>query len=1111
MLDERQRNLQRYALHLEKKDLLLKGKKKKNDLKNILYFPSLFWFNGQFCPPIPYFTFDRDEGGIEVVETGNLGNTSPGEGKNSPFRVHVADFLTCGVHKNSVIVKRVVKNEVLSVSMFSDMKVVSCVFYVNIEYVLGLGPFFGTTTNPFFFCLSLATSGREGHQTGETRRETKRGAPQADNEAPHQVAKRRKCPDGGEKIGSSAPLRAESPFLICDMRNALDTVPRELLLYNEKKEIHFFDYVTNRSRLITRERIQVTAMQFSFLHISEHNSLYNKMGTDVYEGGIKIVDLDQVGQKLWRKNRYCFEVLQGWLSGARDGNNQPNEEEAGERGKVYQRAPCGQCRMDKILRRMFYVLIYGDSEGNIYFLIPEKEVKIKKNFRKGEKIHLIETNVKAYFNTKGDSRIATVLRNNVHIFLAYRDCILVFNFPLYQPLLLVNVADEVIFSLSACLNDHGEVYFAFSTQRCVRIGELSRGGELLRVEVDTTQGSGTQGSATQVDNTRGHPAEASTAHVDNTKGHPTQRGASQVQHSGNNPHNSKQQKTHTCVCFGRDNDLYITSGDKGIIHRYNLKQKQITHKYDPRCKRIFHLAMCTLNGEDYAYVYDAEKFLCLFQLTRQKNVYKIFTLSVWVYQILCFRSNVIFSLGNENVYNLEVKNEGDKGSGSTDRSNNRNMFLTKPFYSDRMSVCTYLINHPNLPLVAFVNKKLQFGVFSLVDAQRRSVLVPPIRENQNVFSLCWFSTRRQLEVVDFDGVGSDLTAADPLTLNQFTDEWRGGGVTPHCGEYLVPPLATNLEGITQNRGAKNKRKDDNTRINTHIAQLLQSSPYDTHLVVLNGETLFLYSVLTSQVTDLKDYLKKAMPQFCGKKNLLKSTIYRKVCYVFIFSEKNMFFIFDQYFTFSLRTINVDDRIVRFYLRDGYLFIHSNTSVYFTCLRNALSLFPEFVQGGDEQSQNLQFTKVDTAETFKIALFDFLCVGEETYLAVFTKRKEILVYRMRTGGVQNERVGMEDGTANETANRTANGTANDTPNGTPNSTSEEAHLVAQFLSFYQFEHLNKVGSILSMKFFYSSVKRRTYLIFGGLEQFLFFWDFAKYPLVRRGGGDIREVSGVREAA
>ncbi|CAA9991109.1 conserved Plasmodium protein, unknown function [Plasmodium knowlesi strain H] len=1027
MLDERERNLQRYALHLEKKDLVFKGKKKKNDLKNILYFPSLYWFNGQFCPPIPYFSFERHEGGKEEVGNPHLED----EKKKRAFRVNMVDLLTCGVHKNSVIVKRVVKNEVLNVSMFSNMKVVSCVFYVNIEYLMGLDAFFGTKTNPFFFCLSLATLGTEDQGTGETQPENKRRA--------HEAAKGGKRSDGGAKIESLSPLNLHPPLLSCDIRNALDMAPRQLFLYNEKKEIHLFDYVTNKSLLITREKIQVTALQFSFLHISEYNNLYNKMETDMYEGGIRIVDLDKVGKQLWSKNRYCFEVLEEWLSGEKGRKNQPNEEEA----------PCGECGVHKILGRMFYVLIYGDSEGNVYFLIPEKEVKMIKNFRRGKKIQLIETNVKAYFNTGGESRIATVLRSNVNVFLAYRDCILVFNFPLYEPLFVVNVADEVIFCLSACLNEHGEVYFAFSTQRCVRIGEVSRGGDVFRVEVDTTQ-------------------------VDNTKEYPPQGSITQVQHSANRPHISKQQKSHICVCFGRENDLYITSGDKGTIHRYNLKKKQMTHKYDPRCKRIFHLSMCTVNGEDYAYIYDAEKFLCLFQLTKQKNVYKVFTLSVWVYQILCLRTNIIFSLGNENVYSLEVKKEGNNNvtvnnvtvnngtvnngivNNSTVSQRNGNLFLTKPFYSDRMSVCTYMTNHPYLPFVAFLNKKLQFGFFSLVDSQRKSVIVPPIRENGNVFSLCWFSTRKQLDILNFQGGGEDLTVGDPLTLNQFKDEWTGG--------------------IIQNRGYKNKKKDDNIWINAHMAHLMQNSSYDTYLVVLNADTLFLYNILTSQVIDLKDYLKKAMPQFDGKNNFLKSTIYGKVCYVFIFSEKNKLFIFDQNFTFCLRTISVDDRIVRFYLRDGYLFIHSNTSIYFTSLRNALSLFPDVVQGGDAHAENLLFIKVNTAETFKIVLFDFLCVGEEMYLAVFTKRKEILVYRMRMGVDDNK----ED----------------DTVKGTENGRSAEAQLVGQFLSFYKFEHLNKVGSILSMKFFYCCTKRRTYLIFGGLEQFLFFWDFAKYPLVRR---------------
>ncbi|KJP88747.1 hypothetical protein AK88_01628 [Plasmodium fragile] len=1035
MLDERQRNLQRYSLYLEKKDLVFKGKKKKNDLKNILYFPSLFWFNGQFCPPIPYFTFDQHE---EKGGAGEVGTTPyPEEEKKSPFKVKLVDFLTCGVHKNSVIVKRVVKNEVLSVSMFSDMKVVSCVFYVNMEYVLGLGPFFGTTRNPFFFCLSLATLGKESSETGETRL----GA--------HEATKGGKWPDREAKMGSSSdPLgREKNSLLSCDLRNALDTAPPELLLYNEKKEIHLFNYITNKSRLITREKIPVTALQYTFLHISEHNSLYNQMETDVYEGSIRIVDLDQVEKQIWNKNRYCFDVLQGWLSGARDGQ------------EACKGIPCGQCRVHKIVKRMFYVLIYGDTEGNVYFLIPEKEIKIKKNFRRGEKIHLIETNVKAYLNAEGgDSRITTALRSNVHVFLAYRDCILVFNLPLYEPLFVVNVANEVIFCLSACLSESGEVYFSFSTQRCVRIGEVSRGGEVVHVELD----------ATQLDNMKEHAAEGS---------------ANPVQHTGNPVHNSKQQKSHTCVCFGRDNDLYITSGDTGTIHKYNLKQKQITHKYDPRCKRIFHLSICTLNGEDFAYVYDAEKYLCLFQFSNQKNVYKVFTLSVWVYQILCFRNNVIFSLGNENVYHLEVKKDG--GGGSSGGSDGGKMRLAKPFYSQRMSVCTYLTNHLHLPLVAFVNKKQQFGFFSLMDAQRRSVTVPPIRENENVFSLCWFSSRKELEVVDFDEAGSDdLTVGDPLTLNQFTH---------------------------QHRGTKNKKKDDNVRINTHMAHLIQSNPYDTYLAVVNEDTLFLYNVLTNQVTDLKNYLKKAMPEFYGKKNFLKSTIYEKVCYVFIFSEKNMFFIFDQYFTCCLRTISVDDRIIRFYLRDGYLFIHSNTCIYFTSIRNALSLFPELARqggGADTQAQKLFFTKVDTAETFKIALFDFLCLGEETYFAVFTKRKEILVYRMRTragddiGGGHNIAQGhnIAEGASADGGNE---GEGNKQGDG--GDASADAQLVAQFLSFYKFEHLNKVGSILSMKFFYCFTKRRAYLIFGGLEQFLFFWDFLKYPLVRRGGGDVKRIS------
>ncbi|KNC37819.1 hypothetical protein PFLG_02773 [Plasmodium falciparum RAJ116] len=75
MPDTKYENLLQYDLKIYRNDILEK-EKKKNDLRNILFFPSLFWFNGQFCPPIPV-----------VKYYSNL----------CAFKVK--DYVTCSIHK----------------------------------------------------------------------------------------------------------------------------------------------------------------------------------------------------------------------------------------------------------------------------------------------------------------------------------------------------------------------------------------------------------------------------------------------------------------------------------------------------------------------------------------------------------------------------------------------------------------------------------------------------------------------------------------------------------------------------------------------------------------------------------------------------------------------------------------------------------------------------------------------------------------------------------------------------------------------------------------------------------------------------------------------------
>ncbi|GAW83695.1 hypothetical protein, conserved [Plasmodium gonderi] len=1034
MMNEKYENLQRYNLQLEKKDIVRKGKKKKNDLRNILYFPSLFWFNGQSSPFIPYFTYNEEELGMRAKKCAKY------ERKKNVFNFKIIDFLTCSVHKNSIIIKKIIKNEVLNVSMFSDMKVLSCLFYISIDYVLRPVFFLSSITRkPFFFCLSLSNLGEQVDEMEE----------KADKKMEH------------EKVTE------------CEVDNTtLVQIPHELILYNDKKEILLFDFEKNKSHVITREKTQITSLNFTFIYINENNSLYNKLSEDQLEGNIKIVDLDKIEEKIVLKNKYCFEIFQELLNDCAlcYGKGVEFEMDISKEKKW----------MYKILQNMFYVLIYGDNDGNIYFLIPEKQIKIKKKLRKNEKIHLIETNVKAYFDVKNYYHIANAIRNNFYIFLACGDSIQVFNIYNYQVHFVIDISNEdILFSLSVGHDQLNHMYLAFSTQKYVKIVDITESAELHCLRVDR---SDMEDSSVQPNPCRG--------------GGETE----------------KPQKNYTCVCFGKENTIYISNGDKkGFLNVYNLKEKKVINKYDTQCKRIFSLSVCIVNGEEYAYIYDAEKNFCLYQISKKRMVYKIFTISVWIHQILCFQNNIIFSLGNENVYNLVIKNNGEK-------------LLTKPYYSDHLNVCTYLINHPYFPLVAFVNKKFQFGFFSLSHGQRKTIVIPSIRENRNVFSLCWFCTGKKFLPYDWDytndeteGENDHHTTGDLLT--QFAD---GVGdytslSTDNC-HYTFPLAQENVLKKEKHFGKNNTITMANGERATVSATIRSISTWstntvkhlhrinisDTYLVVLNEDTVYLYNIVTRQVSNLHNYLLSTMSQFNGRKKFLASTIWHNKCYVFIFAENNTLFIFDENFMFSVCIANVGgDRIVRFYVHDGFLLVHSNTSLYFASMNSAVSVFSQFsVNPTIDHTQNeaskkvnnesrnecqnhtvdkkllkesIHFTKVSMRETFKITLFDFHYMENELYFAIFTKKKEILVYKVfiLPEECKGEKV-PADGYG----------------------CTKEAHLVAQFLNFYQFENINKVGSILCMKFFYNCAKQKMYLIFGGLEQFLFFWDFTKYPLVKR---------------
>ncbi|EAA18190.1 hypothetical protein, partial [Plasmodium yoelii yoelii] len=78
MINSKYENLKRYDLNLLKNEIFKKEKKEKNDLKNILFFPSLFWHNGNFCPPIPLIKYDENN-----------------------YSFNVKDYIICSIHKHS--------------------------------------------------------------------------------------------------------------------------------------------------------------------------------------------------------------------------------------------------------------------------------------------------------------------------------------------------------------------------------------------------------------------------------------------------------------------------------------------------------------------------------------------------------------------------------------------------------------------------------------------------------------------------------------------------------------------------------------------------------------------------------------------------------------------------------------------------------------------------------------------------------------------------------------------------------------------------------------------------------------------------------------------------
>ncbi|CAD2114080.1 conserved Plasmodium protein, unknown function [Plasmodium vinckei] len=1019
MINSKYENLKKYDLNLLKNEIFKKEKKEKNDLKNILFFPSLFWYNGKFCPPMPLIKYNENSYNVE-------------------------DYIICSIHKHSVIIKKILKNEIIKVSMFNDEKVLSCLFYINISYILKLV----NAYTRFFSISSLLNEGRKS---------------KADEKCEHE--------EGIERKNKNNKIEH------CEQNENMTYL---LYLYNEKNEIHLFDMDKKYSILKIREDKKINCFNFNYIYINKKNSLYNKMLNDTYENNIKTIDLDYVDDKLVMKNKYCFELTQEKCAHHLtykncDYNNNNN-------GLNF-------------LKKLFYVLIYGDNEGNIYFFLPEKKIKLKKNIRKEiMDINFLETNVKEYFNVKNKYDLFNLIKNNYYIFIGYKDCIYILNFYIYEIYFIIDlIKEDKIYSFSSKFNEDFEKfenYISFSTKKYVKIFNVNKKEELDNVSINPGDiKSVKNNNSLDVDN-----VEINKLEDDNSLNILKTEKDKKNKIGTNTNKEEKELKYHICISFDSKNNLYISS-DIGIIYIYNLKEKNVVKSLNIFCKRIFYLFQFTLDSKEYIYIYDSEKFYFLYDTDNNKIIYKKFTISAWIYNILCFNNNIFFSLGNENIYNLQTTNYED--------------IFIKNIYYENINICIYLVNHPFLSIISFINKKSQFGFFFFHndDKKKKKIYIPSINENKNVLSICWFQKRRHALslplIIENNKLSNDLSfdknkqlENDEEYLSSYLSHYDDSTVHKVCNNLITDSIQ-NSEEITQ--GSKKKRKKKNyPEINNH-------DNCDNYIVVLTDNSLYLYNILNKQIKQLNSNLLNNLFAFKERKKYIASTILNSVCYVFILYDKNLL-IFDENFIFTNYIIKINEKINKMYIRNNIIFIHSNSNVYFSYVHviiNKCSIESNKMSNTQNdtncdnnkdilENRELYFIKLKLTNSFKIVLFDFYNIGDYIYIAIFSKKKTIFVYK-----IDMKNVYMNDNThENNINNKHSEIISKENDIILEQNSQIEGELIAQFFNFYIFDHINKIGSIISMKFFYNSIKQKIYLVFGGLEQFLFLWNFLKYPLVRK---------------
>ncbi|CRG96956.1 conserved Plasmodium protein, unknown function [Plasmodium gallinaceum] len=959
MLDAKYENLNKYDLKIYQNDII-KKKQKKNYLRNILFFPSLFWFNGNFSYPLPFLKYNEIHG------------------------YRVKDYVTCSVHKHSIIIRKILKNEILNINMFNEKKVLSCLFYINIDYILKL---LNIHTESYSFL-------------------------------------------NGNK----------------SLENSDENINYYLFCYNEKNEIYLLDVKKNNSIFSICEKKQITCLNFNFLYINEKNSLYNKLSNDIYEENIKIVDFDNIDEKIVAKNKYCFELMKDKFT-----------------DDLYE-------QNFRILKNIFYVLIYGDNEGNVYFFFPEKKIKIKKKLA-NERIQFIETNVKEYFKIKNRHDLFQTINNNYYIFIAFNHSIHVLNFYIFETYFIINFVNEKLFCLTTKFNYLWKNYLSFSTKNYVKVFDINEKKLLHNIQINNViEKNNIHNKSLKDDIINYDENKIKNLNVNNFD-------EKNIEHNHNNNYdedknsniyiekyaygkkekkiknnNSLQQvknmdlkkkekelNYYTCIYFDLKDNLFI-SNNKGLINVYNLSKQKVINTFDINCKVIFYLYSFTIKNNEYIYVYDSEKFYYLFLINSNQVIYKIFTIGAWIYHILYFHNNIIFSLGNENLYNLVID------------SSKRN-FL-KSIYYNNINICIYLINHPNLPIIAFINKKYVFGFFFLNDT--KNVIIPSVKENQNIVSICWFNRNKN----------------HYLYRNDTTDDFSNNEET----SYVYYSIYSENENHEILRNKKKRRKKIINKYTKH------NNDFDTYIAVLNENTLYLYNILNKEVKNLNNDLLKSLYNFKGKK-YISSTFVNDLCYVFILYEKKLI-IFDEFLTFSEYIIKIEEKINKMYLKEDILFLHSNSNVYFIFIKHIIDKFMKTNYYQDKNidkkdsnenntlySHDLYFIRLKLEHNLKIVLFDFYYIDKEIYVAIFSKKKQIFVYKINL---------INDCVKQIYENKHLE---------------IEAKLLSQFFNFYIFDHINKVGSILCMKFFYNYKKKKIYLTFGGLEQFLFLWNFLKYSIIQ----------------